>query len=61
MISYYFIRKIEMKKNYYKKKLLMIYFFELKYARRFRERHEEKLLNDFEKKCFYKDEWNYLI
>jgi hypothetical protein len=49
------------KNNYYKKKLLMIYFFELKYARKFRERHEEKLLNDFEKNCFYKEEWNYLI
>jgi hypothetical protein len=50
-----------MRRNHYKKQLLMLSFFKLKYARRIRERNEEKVLNDFEDKCFYEEEWNYLI
>ena len=47
--------------SYYKKKLIRKYFLNLKYEKRIRESFEEMMLDDFEKKCFYEDDWNYLI
>lgn len=47
--------------SYYKKRLIRKYFINLKYARRFREYLEQIKIDDFENKCFYDENWNYLI
>lgn len=47
--------------SYYKKRLIRKYFINLKYAKRFRLHFEETIIDDFENKCFYDENWNYLI
>lgn len=59
-MNFFILIKIK-EMSYYKKKLVRKYFLNLKYARRIRESHEEMIIDDFEKKCFYEETWNYLI